>query len=175
VPVEGGAALSVETPTLLVGLAARGLGAGEGWLAALDLRTGEERWRVAVGGAVECTPVVENVRVYVTAADGALHCFDARNGQRVWRAPVFDNQPVRIPASPVVVKARGVVQAILVGTYGRSSGREPGRLVAVDECGIRIGDPVSGVNGLTGSAPAGARPARVGGGGLARRVRKQPP
>lgn len=135
VPVEGGAALSVETQTILVGLAARGLGAGEGWLVALDLRTGEERWRVSVGGAVESTPVVEHVRVYVTAADGALHCFDARTGQRVWRTPVFDNQPVRLPASPVVVKERGVVQAILVGTYGRSSGREPGRLVAVDERG----------------------------------------
>lgn len=32
---------------------------------------------------------------------------------------------------------------------------------AVDECGIRIGDPVSGVNGLTGTAPAGANPTRI--------------
>ena len=138
VPIEGGAALSVEeSHTFIVGLAARGIGAGEGWLAALDLRTGEERWRVSVGGAVESTPVVENARVYVTAADGALHCFDARDGQRVWRAPVFDNQPVRLPASPVIVKTSGVAQAILVGTYGRSFGREPGRLVAVDMRGTR--------------------------------------
>ncbi len=32
---------------------------------------------------------------------------------------------------------------------------------AVDEGGIRIGDPVSGVNGLTGTAPAGSNPTRI--------------
>ena len=32
---------------------------------------------------------------------------------------------------------------------------------AVDESGIRIGDPVSGANGLVGSAPAGANPTRI--------------
>lgn len=146
VPIEGGAALNVETQTILVGLAARGLGAGEGWLIALDLRTGQERWRVSAGGAVESAPVVEQARVYVTAADGALHCCDARTGQQVWRTPVFDGQAVRLPASPVVVKERGKVQAILVGTYGRLSGREPGRLVAVDERGTVLWSVPAGGN-----------------------------
>jgi len=139
-PVEGGVAVLPETPDappgLVAGLARRGPGAGEGWLVALDPASGRELWprRAAAGGAVRGAPGAHHNRVFATAGDGTLVCLDARNGQSVWRAPLAD-RPVPVPAGPLLVRGRGTLQAIVVGSYGSGHGREEGRLVAFDEAG----------------------------------------
>lgn len=149
-PVEGGAALADLTPSpggigLIVGTGTRGVGAGEGGLVALDLRTGQERWRRPLGGAVRAAPVVDGVRVYAAAGDGLLTCLDVRDGKEVWRAAAF-GRPTPIPAPPLVVKEKGAFQAVVVATYGGSHGREEGRVVAFDGWGHVLWEREAGGN-----------------------------
>ena len=144
-PVEGITVTSspfCETGTgspgewVLLTTASIGVGAGQGEIMAFDLGQLQVKWRKALGGAVRAAPAVYNLRVYVAACDGYLYCLDLRNGDRVWRDPVrvFD-RPTQIPASPLIARERGVLQAIIVATYGSTGRRLPGRVVAVDEAG----------------------------------------
>lgn len=59
---------------------------------ALDLETGQERWRYAyeesgrnVYGFARATPTVWNGRVYTLSREGRVHCLDARRGTLVWK------------------------------------------------------------------------------------------
>ena len=120
----------------LVGTASTGVGAGQGELIALDLAGGQERWRVQLPGALRAAPAVDALRAYIAAGDGCLYCLDLRDGRPVWRQPVrvFD-RPTQIPASPLIVRERGALQAIVVATGGSTARRLPGRVAAVDEGG----------------------------------------
>lgn len=139
-PVQGGVSLAPggegSEVSAICGTALAGVGGGQGELIALDLSAGEERWRVPLGGAVRGAPAVDNLRVYAAACDGRLYCLDLRNRQPVWPEPVeiFEG-PTEIPASPLIVREKGMVQAIIVATYGSVNRRLPGRVVAVDESG----------------------------------------
>lgn len=131
-PVEGGAAIAdTEGARIVVGTAARWIGAGEGAVVALDLQTGKVEWRTPLGGAVRGSPAVDGVRVYAAAGDGLLYCLDARNGHIVQRLQVCGH-PTPVPASPIFVTERGVVQSIIVATYGRTHDRTDGQVVAFD-------------------------------------------
>ena len=142
-PVEGGVA--VGEGLLVAGIGVRSIGAGTGWLVALDLKTGEERWRSQLGGAVRSAPVIERVRVYAAACDGALYCLDLRDGQQVWRAPVYAGE-AQIPASPLIVRERGMFKSVVVGTYGGAQGRAEGKLIALDERGRKLWEQSAGGN-----------------------------
>ena len=96
-PVEGG--VSLIDDTVIVGLGTRGIGAGTGWVIALSMQNGEERWRTQLGGAIRCVPVIEKVRVYVPANNGILYCLDVRNGREVWQA-VISSEEIQVPALP---------------------------------------------------------------------------
>jgi outer membrane protein assembly factor BamB len=60
----------------------------------LDLDSGKEVWKVAVGPTVEfqnaygegprCTPLVEGDRVYVQSCGGEFACLSLENGKRLW-------------------------------------------------------------------------------------------
>ncbi|GAB4570377.1 MAG: hypothetical protein Kow0047_23970 [Anaerolineae bacterium] len=143
-PVTGGAAVAGDV--LVVAAGEPGFGGGRGRVIALDLRSGEERWAYDPGAAVRGVPVVDDVRVYFTADDGALHCLDVRNGQPVPPFPVAVTEaPVPLPASPVLMRRRGAAPAILVGTYGGQFGRVPGLVVAIDPQGrVLWRQPVGG-------------------------------
>lgn len=153
-PVEGGVGLTDEV--VVAGMGTRGIGAGIGWVVALSLQNGEERWRVQLGGAVRCAPLVESVRVYVPASDGLLYCLDVRNGREVWRAALSMGE-VQVPASPVIVKERGVLQAILVSTYGRMQRLDEGRIIAFDMHGRRLWEQDAGGNVRGTPVVAGGR------------------
>ena len=54
-------------------------------LTAIDVETGEEKWRFYTGGPVRLAPAAWKDRVYVTSDDGYLYCVRASDGKPVWR------------------------------------------------------------------------------------------
>ena len=141
--VEGG--VGVGEDCLVVGLGQRGIGAGRGWLAALDLASGEEHWRHQVGGNVRCAPMAEGMRVYASACDGAMYCLELESGKPLWRSPVYQGN-AQMPASPLVIKEGNFVQSVIAATYGGMQGRHQGVVAALDERGRRLWEKAAGGN-----------------------------
>ncbi len=52
---------------------------------AVDLETGEQRWRFYADGPVRFAPLVFEGRVYFGADDGSLYCVTADSGKLMWR------------------------------------------------------------------------------------------
>lgn len=52
---------------------------------ALDLATGETRWRFFTEGPVRLAPTVAQGRVYFSSDDGWVYCLDAEHGDLVWK------------------------------------------------------------------------------------------
>lgn len=76
------------------------VGSRDGGLYALDLATGERRWRVSHRGSwVVGSPAVEDGRVYVGSSDGHfIHAVEAGTGKELWRLPTAAN----VIASPLL-------------------------------------------------------------------------
>lgn len=51
-------------------------GSADGYLYALDYRTGRLRWKYMTGGAITGTPVVYNDTLYVGSTDHNLYAFE---------------------------------------------------------------------------------------------------
>lgn len=63
------------------------VGTAGGTLHALDMETGEERWRRDIGGPILGTPNSSGKALYVVAQDeGVLHCLDPVTGNPIWRS-----------------------------------------------------------------------------------------
>lgn len=60
------------------------IGSDDGYLHALNARTGGLIWKYKAGGAVNSSPTLVNNVVYVTSMDGYLHAIDAASGQVKW-------------------------------------------------------------------------------------------
>lgn len=54
-------------------------------LIAIDVDSGEERWRYYAGGPIRFAPVSVEGAVFFGADDGCIHCVDAQSGQRIWK------------------------------------------------------------------------------------------
>ena len=59
-------------------------GSEDGYVYAIDARTGRERWRLNVGAPIPSTPAIADGRVYFTARDRRLHAVDAATGKPLW-------------------------------------------------------------------------------------------
>lgn len=143
IPIEGGA-VAVED-AIVVGMGTRGIGAGQGALAALDLRKGSVLWHRQIEGAILGAPITDGVRIYAAGCDGAVYCLDAREGKLVWRSPICEG-PTSISASPILIKERATTLAIVVATYGSPHWQKEGRVVALDEQGRRLWEQSAGGN-----------------------------
>ncbi len=74
--------------------------ASDGYLHVLDIQSGEERWRVAVGGALTANGLaLAHGMVYLALAGHYIAALDAGNGQERWR---FDTLGA-VRAAPLVV------------------------------------------------------------------------
>ena len=60
-------------------------GSDDGFLHAVDARSGAERWRFATGGAIRSSPAVENGSVYIASRDGRLYALAAATGRLRWK------------------------------------------------------------------------------------------
>jgi outer membrane protein assembly factor BamB len=52
---------------------------------AIDLETGEIRWRYTTDGPIRLAPAYSDGRLYVGSDDGRLYCLDAQDGTELWR------------------------------------------------------------------------------------------
>lgn len=136
--VEG----SVEFPPALAGDHAY-LTDRSGTLTALDLRSGNVRWRVATGdlSGLLPTPVVAGDRVHVASVDGKLRCLRADSGAEVWTTEGLPSQ-----GAPAVVG-----EFLVVATVDR-------RVVVVDRRtgAVRTSAPLPGASRVA-VVPAGPR------------------
>ncbi|MGW5360882.1 outer membrane protein assembly factor BamB family protein [Actinopolymorpha pittospori] len=74
-------------------------------LVALDIATGEERWRVPSDSLVEASPAVVDGRVVTTSVNGTIQTLDAATGEVVWEHRLDEGKPLLYPkvySSPTV-------------------------------------------------------------------------
>ncbi|HKG91162.1 MAG TPA: PQQ-binding-like beta-propeller repeat protein [Gemmatimonadaceae bacterium] len=60
------------------------IGAGDGGIYALDLRSGKQKWRVQTRGRVRATPAIANGAVVVGSFDGRVYAVDLATGAERW-------------------------------------------------------------------------------------------
>ncbi|MDS0297229.1 PQQ-binding-like beta-propeller repeat protein [Halogeometricum sp. S1BR25-6] len=96
--LDVGAAMSdvaVDDGTVYVGSATESV-------LAVDVATGEIRWRADLENTVFTRPLVADGRVFVGAADYYLYAFDADSGERRWRTET----PNAVTAGPTTVDGK---------------------------------------------------------------------
>ena len=59
-------------------------GRGTYYLAAFDLRGGDELWRAALPGEIITAPIIDRDRIYVSTVGGMMVAFNRRDGTRIW-------------------------------------------------------------------------------------------
>lgn len=95
-------------------------GSDDGYLWALDTRTGSPRWRFALPGRgrkrIRSSPVIHDGRVYFGSYAGTVHCVTAEGGRELWRHGGAD----WIELSPSVAPALGM---LFIGLEHSLSGR----------------------------------------------------
>ena len=52
---------------------------------ALDLNSGQPRWRFFTEGPIRLAPTVHGGKVYVSSDDGYVYCLDGATGERIWK------------------------------------------------------------------------------------------
>jgi len=60
-------------------------GSLDGNLYAIDLKTGEQQWKLEAGLGFTAAPAVRGGRVYIGDVDGRFHAVDARTGRELWK------------------------------------------------------------------------------------------
>lgn len=60
------------------------VGAWDGAIAALDLRTGRQQWHRQTNGRIVATPAIANSTVYAPSFDGKVYALDLRTGADRW-------------------------------------------------------------------------------------------
>ena len=83
-----------------------------GHLLALDVSSGDVRWRVSAPDSTVrfSTPAAADTRVYVGRSDGVVAAYDAETGSRIWQHRAED----AVVAAPLATRGH-----IYVGTMGR--------------------------------------------------------
>jgi outer membrane protein assembly factor BamB len=72
-------------------------GAGDGAFYSFDKTTGNVRWVIQIGSALNCTPVISGRGVYVGSEDGTLFSLEESTGKVQWR--YHTRGPVRGPVA----------------------------------------------------------------------------
>jgi outer membrane protein assembly factor BamB len=92
------------------------VGSMNGYLLAIDLATGKERWKYKAAQEIEeSSPAVSNGTVYVGDLSGMFHAVDTATGKSKWTFKAGGE----IKSSPVVFTDGGV-EKVLIGSYDQS-------------------------------------------------------
>lgn len=111
------------SPTGAMAIGGEILVAGEeDGLLALDLASGEVRWRVALEGAVALPPLIVDGAAVAAEAGGTLNAVELASGEIRWRFATGHEQIVTAP----------LAAQELVLVVGQSMGRPAGDLIAVE-------------------------------------------
>lgn len=92
------------------------VGSVDGFLYAIDQKTGEKIWAYHTEDAVEAPAFVHGGRVYFGGCDGIFYALDRKKGEVVWRFPTGD----KIMASANLARLPGGEERLLVGSYDGS-------------------------------------------------------
>ncbi len=71
-------------------------------LVAVDVHTGEERWRFDTASMSVSSPAVASGTVYAVSSSKILHAVDASSGKELWQAPI---KSAWSPAAPLVTSS----------------------------------------------------------------------
>ncbi|HJR53813.1 MAG TPA: PQQ-binding-like beta-propeller repeat protein, partial [Gemmatimonadota bacterium] len=71
-------------------------GGGDGAVTAIELASGDVRWRFATGGRVRSSPAIADGVVYAGSADGSLYAITLDDGREIWR---FDTAGRRLDSA----------------------------------------------------------------------------
>jgi outer membrane protein assembly factor BamB len=107
----------IDADVVVVSIADRG-GGDQGGLVALDLRTGDVRWRVVTSAPVVNAPAISDQIVVVALGQGELVALALATGDELWRfdlAAGIDSYQTALWAAPTI--ANGVVYAGIQGKF----------------------------------------------------------
>lgn len=104
-------------------------GGGDGVVYAIELASGEIRWRFATEGRVRSSPAVADGVVYAGSADGSLYALTLADGRRLWR---FDTQGRRLDSARHGYDRRTITSSPAVAGGAVFFGSRDGSLYAVD-------------------------------------------
>jgi outer membrane protein assembly factor BamB len=104
-------------------------GGGDGTVTAIDLDSGDVRWRFATGGRVRSSPAVADGVVYAGSADGSLYAIALDDGRQIWR---FDTQGRRLDSSRYGYDRRTITSSPAVADGAVFFGSRDGALYAVE-------------------------------------------
>ncbi len=114
---------------------------GQDVVLALDLETGDERWRFAYDapgaesyGFARSTPAVEADHVYTVSRDGIVHCLNRKDGAKIWRQDAVASVKGKAPRwgvsnSPLVDGPRLIVAGGGKGANLLALNKETGELL----------------------------------------------
>ncbi len=106
---------SIESSAAIVGGVVY-VGSMSGYLLAIDLATGKEKWKYKAAQQIEeSSPAVASGTVYVGDLSGVFHAVDAVTGKAKWTFKTGGE----IKSSPVVF-TEGGVEKVLIGSYDQS-------------------------------------------------------
>ncbi|MFN4180546.1 MAG: PQQ-binding-like beta-propeller repeat protein, partial [Armatimonadota bacterium] len=88
------------------------IGSRSGDFIAVDLRTGKIRWRHSLGAPIRQTAAFVNKKVFVTAEDLKVRCFDAQTGKLLWVSKPLNGQTAR-DYYPVIAQGSGKTFVII--------------------------------------------------------------
>ncbi len=104
---EGGFAAS---PAIANGIVV--IGSRKGEVIAVEAATGKLRWRFKVGVPIRQTAAIANRRVFLTAEDLRVRCWDLATGKLLWVSEPLNGQSAR-DFYPVVAEAQGKTLVIV--------------------------------------------------------------
>lgn len=71
------------------------IGTRNGHFCALDLKNGDVRWEESIGVPIRQTAAEKDGKVYITAEDMRVRCFDAQHGEILWTSDPLMGQTAR--------------------------------------------------------------------------------
>jgi eukaryotic-like serine/threonine-protein kinase len=87
------------------------VGSGDGYVYALDAKSGALRWKFKTGNVVHASPTVANGVVYIGSWDSFFYALDAKTGQERWRFKTGEDAEI---FNQVGIQSSAVVSAGLV-------------------------------------------------------------
>ncbi len=110
-------------------------GGGDGTVTAIDLDSGDVRWRFTTEGRVRSSPAVADGVVYAGSADGSLYAIALEDGRELWR---FDTEGRRLDSSRYGYDRRTITSSPAVADGAVFFGSRDGSLYAVDAATGRL-------------------------------------
>src|SRR6478735_4452008 len=92
---------SGDEPVIVSPTASIYISSQNGFVYALDPKTGAKKWEFYAGAAVTSTPYLLNAKLFVCSEDGYLHKVDPNTGIEIKRYNITAGSPNKLVSSPI--------------------------------------------------------------------------